>query len=78
MMWEIARDKITAMGSDIVMDRDLASLRWDGAAWSVEVKTGAGASETYTAANVISSAPITELVRRPPAASGQLRRTRWT
>ena len=61
MMWETARDKIIAMGGEILMDRDLASLRWDGAAWSVEVKTGAGVVETYTAASVISSAPITEL-----------------
>ncbi len=64
MMWETARDKLVAMGGQMIMDRTLASLRFDDAAglWSVTVRTGFGATETYGAHDVISSAPITELV----------------
>ncbi len=64
MMWETARDKTVAMGGEVIMDRTLVSLSFDEPAglWSVVVRTGAGADETYQARHVISSAPITELV----------------
>jgi len=77
MMWETARDKIKAMGGQVIMDRTLSSMEWNAAAgrWTVTVQTGAGARETYVAHDVISSAPITELVtsispRPASAASG--------
>lgn len=64
MMWETARDKIAAKGGEILMDQSLVSLEWDAATalWTITARTGAGALETHTAAHVISSAPITELV----------------
>jgi protoporphyrinogen oxidase len=63
MMWDAAAAKTRAQGGKILMDRSLAGLAWDEAAglWTVTVTTGAGATETYTARHVISSAPITEL-----------------
>ena len=64
MMWETARDKVLAMGGEVVMDRTLVSASFDKAAglWSVVVRNGAGVDETYRARDLISSAPITELV----------------
>ena len=65
MMWETAARKIEAMGGQIVMDTALERLRWDPAAghWIVSAKNGEeGEITEITAAHVISSAPITELV----------------
>ena len=63
MMWETARDKIIALGGEVVMDRALASLAFDRSKglWTVEVRAGDGLTETYAAEHVISSAPITQL-----------------
>ena len=63
MMWEAARDKITAMGGDIRMGREMKTLEWDAARalWALTVTTADGATETITASHAISSAPITEL-----------------
>ena len=63
MMWEAAAKKIRAGGGEIRMDRNLTKMSWDDAArtWTVTVTDAAGKSETITAKNVISSAPITEL-----------------
>ncbi len=63
MMWEAARDKITAIGGDIRMGREMKTLEWDAARalWTLTVTTSDGATETITASHAISSAPITEL-----------------
>jgi protoporphyrinogen oxidase len=64
MMWETARDKVVAMGGEVVMDRALASAAYDPARglWTVTAKSADGSSETYAAHDLISSAPITEMV----------------
>ena len=65
MMWETAAKKIEAMGGQIVMDTALERLRFDTAAnqWIVSARNRAeGETTEITAAHVISSAPITELV----------------
>jgi protoporphyrinogen oxidase len=64
MMWETARDKIVAAAGEVIMDRTLASMRFDAASgqWTVAVTDGSGDGQSYTARHVISSAPITELV----------------
>ncbi|MEO6340120.1 MAG: NAD(P)/FAD-dependent oxidoreductase [Caulobacteraceae bacterium] len=64
MMWEAAAAKIVVQGGEIRMDRNLEGLSFDRAAglWSVEVASASGRPETITARDVISSAPITELV----------------
>ena len=63
MMWEAARDKITAQGGEVRMGRDLVQLAWDDARalWTGTFRTGDGRVETVTARHAISSAPITEL-----------------
>ena len=65
MMWETAARKIEAMGGQIVMDTALERLRWNAASghWTVSARNGEEGEVTeITAAHVISSAPITELV----------------
>ena len=64
MMWEACAAKIGALGGRVVMDAQVAGLTWnaDDGLWTVKVTLGDGANETYTARNVISSAPIRELI----------------
>jgi protoporphyrinogen oxidase len=63
MMWETAADKIRAQGGNILMGRTLSGMSWnaDRGLWTVSVILASGEMETYTAKNVISSAPIREL-----------------
>jgi protoporphyrinogen oxidase len=63
MMWDAAAAKIRARGGQVLLDRAVERLSWDAARrlWTVEARRGDGSTETFTAANVISSAPITEL-----------------
>ena len=65
MMWDAAAAKTRAQGGVIHMDTKLDTLAYDAAAklWTITAKTGAGDMKTFTADNVISSAPITELVK---------------
>jgi protoporphyrinogen oxidase len=73
MMWEAARAKIEAMGGRVLMGRTVASLHYDAARhlWTVEACTADRETETYLARNVVSSAPIRELMEavQPPPAS---------
>ncbi len=64
MMWEACAQKIEERGGRIVMDRKLASLNFDAQRelWAIETLSGAGARETYLAKNVVSSAPVRELM----------------
>ena len=64
MMWDAAARKIAAMGGRVLLDRKVEALRWDEAAslWTVSVKRGDQACETYAARHVVSSAPIRELM----------------
>ena len=65
MMWEACAAKITALGGRVVMDTRVTGLRWDAAAglWTVLAVRGDGAPITWLARNVISSAPIRELMQ---------------
>jgi protoporphyrinogen oxidase len=63
MMWDGAADKIRARGGRILMGRTLCGMSWnaDRGVWTVSVRLASGEIETYTARNVVSSAPIREL-----------------
>jgi protoporphyrinogen oxidase len=81
MMWDAARDKFLAQGGTLAMGNALSSMRFDDGAqvWSVTSVAADGTTQTIKARNVISSAPIPELVRSiapiPPSitSAGQLR-----
>ena len=64
MMWDAAAAKIAANGGRVLLDRSVDGLSYEASTgiWTVSVVTGAGGRETYTARNVVSSAPIRELV----------------
>ena len=60
MMWEAARDKITALGGEIRMGREMRELAWDGRRWTLTVATADGGEERIPAASAVCSAPIAE------------------
>ncbi|GEP04723.1 NAD(P)/FAD-dependent oxidoreductase [Methylobacterium oxalidis] len=64
MMWEAAAAKIARQGGRVLLDRGVDGLSYDAptGVWTVSVLRGDGSRETYTARNVISSAPVRELV----------------
>jgi protoporphyrinogen oxidase len=66
MMWEACARKIRAQGGQVLMGRELQQLYYDvdRKLWRIEVATTSGERETYTARDVISSAPITELASK--------------
>jgi protoporphyrinogen oxidase len=66
MMWEAAATKITERGGRILMGRELAELAYDDVQrlWRIEVATADGRRESYTARQVVSSAPVRELVQK--------------
>jgi protoporphyrinogen oxidase len=63
MMWDAAAAKTRAQGGTIHMGTTLESLAFDAAKklWTITARTVAGETKTFTANNVISSAPIREL-----------------
>ena len=66
MMWEAAADKIRGFGGHIVMDRKLDGAAWDETRklWTIGVLCGDGRRETYVARNLVSSAPVRDLMAR--------------
>jgi protoporphyrinogen oxidase len=64
MMWEAAARKIRAAGGKILMGHELASLRYDAGerVWHIEATRTDGTSVHFTAHDVVSSAPVRELV----------------
>jgi protoporphyrinogen oxidase len=64
MMWEAAAGKIGAMGGRILMGTTLERLTFDEVQhlWTIDVVRGDGARETFVANEVVSSAPIRELM----------------
>jgi protoporphyrinogen oxidase len=64
MMWEAAAAKIKARGGEVRMGEDLVSLDWnkDKKLWTIQTKDQAGTVHTYTANDVVSSAPVKELL----------------
>jgi protoporphyrinogen oxidase len=64
MMWEACARKIAQRGGRILMDRKATELAYDShrQMWTVTVTRGSGDTETYHARNVVSSAPVRELM----------------
>ncbi len=63
MMWDAAARKTREQGGQVLLDRSLVGMQWDGeaAVWTLTVQCGDGKTETYKARHVISSAPVREL-----------------
>ncbi len=66
MMWEACARKIRERGGRVLMGRELQQLYYDidRKLWRIEVASASGERETYTARDVISSAPINELASK--------------
>jgi len=64
MMWEAAAAKIRGQGGKVLLDRGVYSLTYDAGTgiWTVAARRADGSRETFTARNVVSSAPVRELV----------------
>jgi protoporphyrinogen oxidase len=64
MMWEAAASQVTARGGRIHMGTRLESLRWSPSTkrWTIGAITADGEWKAFSAAHVVSSAPIRELV----------------
>ncbi len=65
MMWEAAAARFQALGGTLAMDTTLESLAFDEAkmTWTITALTG-GERRTFLARDVVSSAPIPELMGR--------------
>jgi protoporphyrinogen oxidase len=63
MMWEAAAAKIRAKGGTLHLDRGVDRLHYDPRTmlWTVTARGGDGTCETFTARNIVSSAPLREL-----------------
>ncbi|MGH7023729.1 MAG: NAD(P)/FAD-dependent oxidoreductase [Caulobacteraceae bacterium] len=62
MMWEACAAKIAAMGGRVMMGVKVTGLRHENGAWTVTARRGDGETLSFIARNVISSAPIRELI----------------
>jgi len=64
MMWEACAAKIAALGGRVTMATRVVGLAFDAASgkWTVSAVRGDGEPVTYCAQNVVSSAPIRELI----------------
>jgi protoporphyrinogen oxidase len=65
MVWEACAEKISALGGDVRLGRRVDGLHYDKLArlWTVSVACADGRKEIYTADNVVSSAPVRELMQ---------------
>ncbi|PZR30626.1 NAD(P)/FAD-dependent oxidoreductase [Caulobacter segnis] len=65
MVWEACARKVMALGGDVRLGRRVDGLHYDKLArlWTVSVAGADGRKEIYTADNVVSSAPIRELMQ---------------
>ena len=64
MMWDAAAAKIRGFGGRVLLDRRVESLAFDvtSGLWTVGATRRDGTRETFSARNVVSSAPLRELV----------------
>jgi protoporphyrinogen oxidase len=63
MMWERCRELVEAAGTKVIMDTRVTRIRWrDGKAVAVVAETD-GVPTEYTATSVVSSMPLSQLVR---------------
>ena len=60
MMWDAAASKIRANGGSVALGRSRRALAWDESErlWTVTPRRADGKTETWTAENVVSSAPL--------------------
>ncbi|MDP3546054.1 MAG: NAD(P)/FAD-dependent oxidoreductase, partial [Phreatobacter sp.] len=81
MMWEAAADRIREKGGTIHMGHTLSRItREDAGVYRVEARTADGATVSFSAPHVISSAPLAELVQaldRPLAAAPAAAKLRY-
>jgi protoporphyrinogen oxidase len=64
MMWEVCRDKVEAQGSKVTMETKVVKVRrGDHGAHSVLAESSDGATTEYPCTEVISSMPISSLVK---------------
>lgn len=63
MMWETATRKIQTMGGAVHMGETVFSCDFDGKLWHVKTRNAAGAVAEYLAEHVISSMPLSALVK---------------
>jgi len=65
MMWDACARKIAENGGRVRMGRKVEKLHWDETSrlWTIEAVKRDGTRETYTAQDVVSSAPVRDLVR---------------
>lgn len=81
MMWDAAKAKTLAQGGEVLMGHTFKDMSYDAASgiWTIRSENMAGELVSFEARNVISSAPITELVAgldvsdNCEAAAGRLR-----
>ena len=62
MMWEACAAKIAEMSGRVMMDTRVTGLHFEDGAWTVTARRGDGETLTITAENVVSSAPMRELI----------------
>ncbi|GJD50125.1 Thiamine thiazole synthase [Methylobacterium crusticola] len=82
MMWDAAAAAIRRNGGEVLLGRSVDTLSYDAPSgiWTVSAKRQDGTRETFTARNVVSSAPIRELVaaiRPAPISTFQARALRY-
>jgi protoporphyrinogen oxidase len=68
MMWERCRELVEASGTKVIMDTRVTRIQWrDGKATAVVAETD-GVTTDYTASAVVSSMPLSQLIRamEPP------------
>src|SRR5205814_6016159 len=64
MMWEVCTAKVTASGSTVRMETKVRKIRHrDGRAYEVVAEHPDGTTATYASDHVISSMPLTKLVK---------------
>jgi protoporphyrinogen oxidase len=77
MMWEETARRIGVLGGDVLLDRQVTRLQWQGddASWLVTMRDSRGAEHILNCDHVISTMPMRELVRAlSPAAPDSMRR----
>jgi protoporphyrinogen oxidase len=80
MMWEACRDAIVAQGNAVLMGRRVVRCRFDAdeSAWEVTARREDGAEEIFRASDVVSSAPMREVIEsiEPAAPAGAVEAAR--
>jgi len=81
MMWEACADRVRQLGGTVQLGAEVTGCRLDSSRWTISYRTAGGAQSSIDVDQVISSAPIRELVQglQPPvsvasrSAAGALR-----